>query len=141
MNGVVERGKSLPPENREPKKVPSRRVTLNHEERLTFIREACSKVENQGLPDIKGWRKGKKIFDQLDFEKLAKNAGEMAEGDFAGPALAPSEIVDAILAAIQEKEVERLKGGLVSALVTTNHILFEFYLLKRTFGQLMESAK
>ena len=116
------------------------RAIVDYRQRLNYIIDLCMNAEDGKLGQFAAWRSGRKIFDVLDWEKIAKCCGEDPIQIFdprskvykyiKGPVLTQSEIADVIIRAINEKEPERCKGGLKDELVTTNHILFQFYLIK-----------
>jgi hypothetical protein len=119
-------------------------VKYGYRERLIDIVDFCGAVESGKLGEFEGWCKEIKLFDEIDYEKLALSAGEDPieicnfDGKMIkkceGIGLKRAEIGGAILQAIKDKEPERLKGLRNSARVTTNDILFQFYLIKRALA-------
>ncbi|HEY4524105.1 MAG TPA: hypothetical protein VJK04_04540 [Candidatus Paceibacterota bacterium] len=90
-------------------------------ERVEFIRGACDAAKG---------RSGRDPFHKLDFEVLAKYAGDTN----LGPELSQKEIALAIRMAIREKMVGCGKldsGGVSRSLILTEHILFAFYCAKK----------
>lgn len=112
MNGLAER----------------RRTDQELEQRAAYIKGLCDQATASGLG---GGHEGKQIFDTLDYDKLAKYAGATNDGVCDGEALISGEISNAIISAVDEQTPLRKKGGLAIGLVTTNHILFQFYLIKK----------
>ena len=110
-----------------------RRVTAEYEGRLNYIVDACANAESGRSGHFEGFQPGpgKKLFDYLDYEAMAKYSGAVK-----GPALTIGEISEAIINAINEKAADRKKPGIHPGkkLVTTNHILFQFYLIKRALS-------
>lgn len=118
MNGLAERK----PKEREPQVL---------EYIMDYIKGVCDQSQTAGLG---GGHAGRKIFaDDIDYFELAKY---VSEENADGPSLKTGEITSAIVEAIAEKEPDRKKGGLSSGFVTTNHILFQFYLVKRALRPL-----
>lgn len=130
---------------------PKIKTVASYEQRLNYIVDLCGNAESGHLGQFGGQRKGRKLFDTIDYEQIAKCAGESpitifdaefspkgvikpigTSKDFNGPALTEGEIADVIIIAINEKEPDRRKGGLPerAVVVTTNHILFQIYLIK-----------
>lgn len=99
------------------------------EQRAAYIEGLCDQATSTGLG---GGHAGKQIFDVLDYLKLAKYADATNDGVCDGEAMKPGEISDAIISAVGEQSFLRKKGGLKIGMVTTNHILFQFYLIKKT---------
>lgn len=110
------------------------------EQRKEYIRSICSELEERGLPNLKGWRIGKKLFADFsdsDFDQLVLGSLELNVNCILdGPALTPGEVIEAISDALHDKNPEREKGGMnpSKTIVTVNHILFQFYLIKRALN-------
>lgn len=116
-----------------------KREDQTFEQRKDFIQGFCFELETKGLPNLKDWRASKKLFSDFsdaDFEQIALGSSELnVDCILDGPALTPNEVVIAISEAVYDKNPEREKGGMSPSktLVTVNHILFQFYLMKSAF--------
>lgn len=117
-----------------------RRKSQTFEERKNYIKSICLEVETRGLPNLKNWRPPKKLFSDFsdsDFDQLALGSLELnVNCVLDGPALTPGEVVTVIFDALHDKNPEREKPGNEPSkiLVTVNHILFQFYLIKRALN-------
>ena len=98
------------------------------EQRAAYIKGLCDQATASG---IGGGHTGKQIFDTINYNMLAKYAGATDDGVCDGEAMMPGEISDAVISAVGEQSLLRKQGGLKTGLVTTNHILFQFYLIKK----------
>ncbi|HEY4518850.1 hypothetical protein A2833_01205 [Candidatus Azambacteria bacterium RIFCSPHIGHO2_01_FULL_44_55] len=112
MNGLIER----------------RHTDQTLEQRAAYIKGLCDQATATGLG---GGHSGKQIFDTLDYTKLAKYSRATNDGVCDGEAMMPGEISDAVISAVDEQTFLRKKGGFKTGLVNTNHILFQFYLIKK----------
>lgn len=104
-------------------------------DRVSYVRGLCGQATADGLG---GGHPGRHIFDDLDYVKIARYVGGEPLRIFNPETKSWSElsnsriftmneITDGILAAIDDKKI----NGLVKGLITTEHILFQFYLAQR----------
>ena len=104
---------------------PAAGLTLG--ERVAYIKGLCDQATASGLG---GGHAGKQLFDTLDYMKLAKYSHATNDGVCDGEGLTEGAINDAIIEAIIEQSPYRKRGGLSLGLITTNNIIFQFYLIK-----------